>query len=582
MIRSLYTGLSGLINYQRAVDVTGNNLANQGVIGFKSSRTTFRSAFEYALNTKPSSSIGGGVSLNTIDRNMNPGIIEPTDVFTDVAIGGKGFFPMANLIRDGDGNVIDKQLFLSRVGNFDIAGNNEILQGEMRMNLLGLQSKVDAEGHIIPGKIPTATEMIEMTDQEKIDFYNSLEAIDLSNFSVMHPLASTDFNVYGNLNSSCGPSPSLFELTSAVDEDKKYKIRISFDKSQDDMGTMFKDDKQYSWKIDLVEWPSDQDKPVISDIEGTMNFSRTGSIVSIDGSEENLLGFTIDGEEYTLKKSELENAFDYEFPQYSISQNIISNKGELIETGVTFEMLNPGSWVYKPNLPYDITSKVEVICSDGNTYTFGNEEGNLKAGMISFGSDGQQTALKMVTPDNEILDITPEKYIVTFTDGSTQELNINFNSADSSSSAKNEKLSEWSSDTVLNAFQNGGRTIGTLNDINFDSSGNIVGNYSNGESAVLARIPLVQVLSPEALKVYDLNTNSFEFDPDRDIENLNGLFRAGEGGTGNMVPKALEYSNVNTAKEMTNLIMYQRLLQFNARSVQTADAILQEAVQLKR
>jgi len=45
---------------------------------------------------------------------------------------------------------------------------------------------------------------------------------------------------------------------------------------------------------------------------------------------------------------------------------------------------------------------------------------------------------------------------------------------------------------------------------------------------------------------------------------------------------ALEYSNVNVAREMTKLIMYQRAMQLNARVITTADTILQEAAQLKR
>ncbi len=571
------------MNYQRAIDVTGNNLANQGVIGFKSSRATFRTAFEYALQTRPSSSLGGGVSLNSIDRNMNPGTIEPTEVFTDVAIGGKGFFPMAKYIKDDDGNVIDKKYFLSRVGNFDIEGNNELVQGELRLNLLGLLSKVDEKGNIIPSKIPSAKEMIGMTNQEKIAFYDTMEPIDLSAYSVMRPLPSGELNVYGMLDSTSGPSDATFEFVSPSDEEKTYKVKLIFDKKGEDLNTLFDNEKSYSWKLDVIEWPDGEEKPEMTGEEGTLKFSRTGSVIEINGKEGNLLEFSMNGEAYKLNKDELEKNIKYSYPEYAISQKTIDAKGNTFNSQVYFEKIKTGEWAFKPDFSPDSTSKIEVVCDDGQTYTLGEEDGNLKSGMLYFGSDGLVSDMKMLNSDNEVVDISPQKYIITFNDGSTQELKINFSSNDSSLTvANNEQLSEWASTTDLKAVQKGGRLVGTLNDINFDNAGNVIANYSNGESATIARVPIIQILSPEALKVYDLYTTSFEFNPSRDIENFNGLFEAGQGGTGLMVPKALEYSNVNSAKEMTNLIMYQRLLQFNARSVQTADSILQEAVQLKR
>jgi flagellar hook protein FlgE len=51
--------------------------------------------------------------------------------------------------------------------------------------------------------------------------------------------------------------------------------------------------------------------------------------------------------------------------------------------------------------------------------------------------------------------------------------------------------------------------------------------------------------------------------------------------SGNLVPYALEMSNVDISKEMVNLIKYQRAIQLNSRTVQTADQILQQAIQLK-
>ena len=49
MIGALYSGLSGLLNFQKAIDVTGNNSANIDTIAYKHSRVTFKTAVEYML-----------------------------------------------------------------------------------------------------------------------------------------------------------------------------------------------------------------------------------------------------------------------------------------------------------------------------------------------------------------------------------------------------------------------------------------------------------------------------------------------------------------------------------------------------
>ncbi|WP_316316867.1 flagellar basal body protein, partial [Clavibacter michiganensis] len=42
MLRSLYSGISGLRSHQQMLDVTGNNIANVNTVGFKSSTTVFQ------------------------------------------------------------------------------------------------------------------------------------------------------------------------------------------------------------------------------------------------------------------------------------------------------------------------------------------------------------------------------------------------------------------------------------------------------------------------------------------------------------------------------------------------------------
>ena len=128
MMRSLFSGVSGLRNHQIKMDVIGNNIANVNTVGFKASRVTFEEAFaqlvqgasrppgaaSVAGGTNPVQ-VGLGMNIGSIDLLFTQGNLESTGVNTDVAIQGDSFF----VASDGTQN------FYSRSGNFqlDAAGH---------------------------------------------------------------------------------------------------------------------------------------------------------------------------------------------------------------------------------------------------------------------------------------------------------------------------------------------------------------------------------------------------------------------------------------------------------------------------
>jgi flagellar hook protein FlgE len=136
----------------------------------------------------------------------------------------------------------------------------------------------------------------------------------------------------------------------------------------------------------------------------------------------------------------------------------------------------------------------------------------------------------------------------------------------------------------VNATQIGGRSSGYLTNVEFSSDGYLLGNYSNKSQAKLAFIPLARFRSTEALASTSTDPLLYQIPVNEagtpDI-NFFGYFKPGQGMSGNLVPYALEMSNVDISKEMVNLIKYQRAIQLNSRTVQTADQILQQAIQLK-
>src|SRR5687767_1067988 len=99
---ALFTGLSGLDVNQARLSVVGNNIANVNTVAFKSSRALFKPQFYVTDSggTPPSGDFGGtnpnqrglGAVVATIEKNFQPGAIEPTGKPTDLAIDGTGFF----------------------------------------------------------------------------------------------------------------------------------------------------------------------------------------------------------------------------------------------------------------------------------------------------------------------------------------------------------------------------------------------------------------------------------------------------------------------------------------------------------
>ena len=141
MVRSLYSGVTGMRAHQTRLDVIGNNIANVNTYGFKSSTVTFRDLYYQSMRgaaagdgTKGGvnpSSVGYGSQLGSIDLNMSQSANTTTGNAWDVAIGGEGFFQ----VQDADGNIFytragklgyDNEGYLTDANGNYILGSNAV------------------------------------------------------------------------------------------------------------------------------------------------------------------------------------------------------------------------------------------------------------------------------------------------------------------------------------------------------------------------------------------------------------------------------------------------------------------------
>jgi flagellar hook protein FlgE len=137
MLKSLYSGVSGLQSHQIAMDVESNNIANVNTIGYKYSRANFSDllAQTKAIATAPQGSLGGknavqvglGSTVSSMTRIFSQGSVQNTDKNTDMAIQGDGFFIVSpdggntyKYTRSGDfkfdagGNFVDNNGFIAQ------------------------------------------------------------------------------------------------------------------------------------------------------------------------------------------------------------------------------------------------------------------------------------------------------------------------------------------------------------------------------------------------------------------------------------------------------------------------------------
>ncbi len=148
MMRSLYSGVSGMQNHQTRMDVLGNNIANVNTTGFKRGRVNFQDLLSQQMSgaAKPTDELGGvnpkevglGMNIASIDTIHTQGSLQTTGVQTDVAIQGNGFFVM----KAGE------KSYYTRAGTFGLDNQGTLVNPANGMRVQGWMAR-DIDGTLI-------------------------------------------------------------------------------------------------------------------------------------------------------------------------------------------------------------------------------------------------------------------------------------------------------------------------------------------------------------------------------------------------------------------------------------------------
>lgn len=463
MMRSLYSGVSGLQNHQTRMDVIGNNISNVNTTGFKRGRVNFQDMISQQVGgaAKPTEELGGvnpkdvglGMTIATIEQVFTQGNLQSTGVSTDVAIRGNGFF----ILKDGEESFYTRngQFGLDRDGTLVNPANGQRVQGWMARDLNGEQ---------IVQTAATPTDLVV-------------------------PVGSKDpAKETANVRFACNLNKNTPEILEGASESDIAKGTWGTEqKIYDSFGN------EHLLSVSFTKVPG-----VANSWQATVNVDADNA----DFTQTRIGLGTTDG---------VQNTFIVNFDNY----------GQL----------------------------ASVEDSSGN---ISNQEGEIVL----------QTSF---TVPNANADENGNPYRQTF--------NINLGTI---GSMKN-TITQSASKSTTKAYSQDGYTLGYLDNFKIDSTGTVTGVYSNGTNRVLGQIALATFANDRGLEKAGDNTYA-----ETNNSGQANIGESGVAGKGSLLAGALEMSNVDLSEQMTDMIVTQRGFQSNAKTIQTADTLLETVLSLKR
>lgn len=248
-----------------------------------------------------------------------------------------------------------------------------------------------------------------------------------------------------------------------------------------------------------------------------------------------------------------EGAFDPSKPgetaEHAVNVTVYDQLGRSHEVTVFFHQDGDNGWKY--------SAQVEGSGLEGGV-----------EGLTEIGSGD-------LTFENGKLNMDPATFDLQLTPAGLSQQTVTIDLSGSTNVATKGEASGGES-SVINQTQDGSQA-GTFQNLTIDADGQIVGTFSNGEERVLGQVALARFKSNNGLSAMGAGLFSGSLDSGSVI-----MGAANSGGRGAIVSGALEQSTVDLATEFTNMIIAQRGYQANSRTITTADAMMQEAVSLKR
>ena len=639
MLRSMFSGVSGLQSNQTRMDVVGNNISNLNTTGFKKDRVTFSEMFNQTLRaaSAPQDDIGGtnpesvglGVGVGSIDTIHTTGNIETTGVNTDLAIDGDGYF----VVNDGQQDVY------TRDGNLDIDANGDLINSTSGYRVKGWTSNES-------GEINTSTtpeditlplgERMEASRTENayfggnldsrvengvqrngsIDVIDSLGESHTANLDFVRQIGGmlqTDYQEIGDdgefgiVQSAYDPNMQDLEF-SFTQNDELEGINVNYYTGNLDI------EANFDGAADLT--PSDFEREINNTLEA-QNYTGPIKLDLVDEEFENIVGDLDDLDDLTLTNPNFSGqnvniVQDQENPDNEL-QGLDVQLGHDEDGGIPTASYSSDEHVVtlNGNFAHDdldswqdltdiINDTLDESGFDGQIMVVDDEHVVLDedADIELNGEDSQTFAMSAAnhwdwnldSVEGTIEDTTSGSGTLVFDSSGRiiegQTGNIEFNPEEVGAPVQNvaidfaddnNPVSQQATASSLDGLEADGYESGELTTFDINNLGQIVGQYTNGQNEVLGQVSVASFNNPEGLE--KMGENIFAATENSGTPQIG---EAGSGGRGSIASQSLEMSNVDLSEEFTNMIATQRGYQANSSLITTSDEMLQELVNLKR
>ncbi len=551
MVRSMYSGVSGLRSHQQRLDVIGNNVSNVNTYGFKSSRATFRDMFYQNVRNAAQgtssrgginpSAIGYGASLSSVDLLMEVSSMTPTGNPLDVAITGEGFLQ----VMDNDGNI-----FYTRAGMLDVDPTTGYLVDGNGYFVLGTQAKDATVG--IVGQEPG-------TSRIKIE----LPTLDAKQASVTKKIGGNEFTMTATNIGDAGNASINFSLAYDMPAGQDIEVVISGNNIEvnvnptstfanvgtfmDQVNTMITDKLGETHPAGKFELNMDPPITVAGNPAYPGDVITGEQLVKSDaGPTGGMIALSPDAQDRNIQfiAKKLGSAFsgDTAGAQLAITHDTATDLwsvavGDYKLEGITLAALTGSAGVMLKNT---------ATGADENDYfTISIPKSALDL------KDWDDPAAGYADSTTVTLgDMTPQR------PSGNLGLNAGFQ--------------------LEGGTEGGPQTIMNITGFGIGADGTLTGQ-AGGERLIFGRIDLANFDNPKGLQQ---SGNSYFAETQNSGKPQYAV--PGEDGTGALKNSALEMSNVDLANEFSDMITTQRGYQANSRLITVSDTMLEELINLKR
>lgn len=533
--------LSGINAASNGLAVISNNLANSQSVGFKSSRAEFADMFAGAQNSP-----GNGVRVAAITQDFSQGTVSNTGRELDMAINGEGFF----ILEDKSGKYDN---VYSRNGSFKLdkdgfltsqEGNR--VQGYLLDPVLSTESKPVFETTLSSIDLDALNREPKATDE--MIFNINLDGQAPHNVSPTMPN-----NTDNNTDNSIGSSENLVKLlqpaNGTFDGSPDYVTKKEI---YDSLGGVHVLNTSF-YKRDVVPLEDSAGNPV-SDTDAQGNSPALTTPVK--------------------------------YTSWLVQYNITDNKGDLTANvsdalgavlqdgagnpyqGQVFEMRYDTNGnllgVYQPSTAgvYDPTG---ITATSGGVadadLAAGAEAAELPAALWEKIAGAPTLNFVVNNPLTGATD--PLGGAIPGTPGGF-DIKLDF-----------EEMSQFAGSYNLRGVTQNGFKIGDLVGLSTGLDGTIEARYSNGRSIPVAKLGIANFSDKNAMEKLGGQTyaETFSSGPVQ-------LGQAQNNGFGTVNAGSLEYSNVDVAGELINMIQMQRTYQASAQVISTSQQLTQTVLQL--